>query len=225
MHTEIRKKFNEALHLLESEGIRLVIRSEDRDPHHNATVGGAKNSQHMHGTAMDFAIGHLTNAQKERALEVFREVGAKGFGIYTRNGKSTGALHVDFRNGPAAIWGKNGSFSGASGHWMPEWAEAALSGLKNSTSSPSVANSKKKQRTEQSTGSSEESSDEPDTQQNVTQNEKMDPLSALLMAIIQMIFGSSEPAADQSKIANNSNLGNLESPQTPNTKSGQKSLG
>lgn len=129
MRKEVETKFEKAIHQLEAEGIDLHVLSADRDHDHNAKVGGAKNSQHLHGTAMDFDIKNLSDDQKQRILEVFRDYGAKGFGVYTKGGKSTGSLHIDFRDGAAAIWGKNGSHKSAHGDWLPEWAKQALNGV------------------------------------------------------------------------------------------------
>ena len=127
MKPEIRKKFDDALSTLAKEGIHLSIRCEDRNGRHNARVGGAKDSQHLHGTAMDFCILGLTDTQLTRVLQVFCMEEAHGFGIYTRKGVSTGSLHVDFRKGPLKIWGKEGSYHDSGSDWLPEWAKRGLS--------------------------------------------------------------------------------------------------
>lgn len=177
MQADIKNKFQQAIDTLHREGIDLTVLSEDRDAQHNARVGGAKNSQHTHGTAMDFSVKKLTDAQKKRALEVFRDVGAKGYGIYTRGEISTGSIHIDFREGSSAIWGKNGSYSSASGNWLPEWAQSALSGIKNDRTNAS-------------------------NETNKEQNKEVDPLMAFLVAIIQAIF----PQSNETQTADLGNL-------------------
>jgi zinc D-Ala-D-Ala carboxypeptidase len=78
-------------------GKPLIIRSAYRSPEHNRTVGGAKASKHMDGTAFDIAMSNHDPVAFEAAA---REVGFRGFGFYPRSG----FIHVDL--GPARQWGK-----------------------------------------------------------------------------------------------------------------------
>lgn len=73
-------------------GRPLRIVSGYRCPTHNRAVGGAANSQHMYGAAVDLPLGAATPAQAEGA----------GF---TGIGRQAGsARHVDVRDGPPARW-------------------------------------------------------------------------------------------------------------------------
>jgi uncharacterized protein YcbK (DUF882 family) len=59
---------------------------------HNAAVGGAQDSRHVHGDAADLNTGYATVAQAARA-------GAVGVG-----NADEWAVHVDWRPGGAARW-------------------------------------------------------------------------------------------------------------------------
>lgn len=59
---------------------------------HNAAVGGASRSRHLHGDAADLIRGYATLDQAVAAG--FTGIGTRG--IY--------AVHVDVRPGPAARW-------------------------------------------------------------------------------------------------------------------------
>lgn len=73
-------------------GRPLRIVSGIRSPAHNARVGGARDSQHLKGTAADIEMGRATVAQA-------RAAGAVGIGS-----KGRWATHVDVRPGPPAHW-------------------------------------------------------------------------------------------------------------------------
>ena len=74
----------------------MRVTSAYRSPAHNASVGGAKNSQHLKAKAFDIQMAGHDPAQFEAAA---REVGFTGFGFY----KSSGFIHID--TGPAREWG------------------------------------------------------------------------------------------------------------------------
>jgi zinc D-Ala-D-Ala carboxypeptidase len=78
-------------------GKPLIVRSAYRSPEHNRTVGGARRSKHMDGTAFDIAMANHDPVAFEAAA---REVGFLGFGFYPRSG----FIHVDL--GPARQWGE-----------------------------------------------------------------------------------------------------------------------
>lgn len=66
-----------------------------RDPERNAAVGGAKESQHLTGNAMDISIRGMSDAEKSALVTSLADSGAKRIGIYSGN---TG-LHVDMAEG------------------------------------------------------------------------------------------------------------------------------
>lgn len=89
-------------------GRPLNINSSYRDPEHNARVGGAKNSQHIHGNAFDVDVSGMPIPERQRVLELAREAGFSGFGLYDNS------LHFDV--GPARAWGAD--YTSAS---LPDW--------------------------------------------------------------------------------------------------------
>ncbi|NNM74741.1 YcbK family protein [Enterovirga aerilata] len=80
------------------------VSSAYRSPEHNASVGGARGSQHMHGNALDYSWGSNVPLERQaEALQWWRDRGAGGLGYY-----NNGSMHVDLRQSPAA-WGPNRS--------------------------------------------------------------------------------------------------------------------
>ena len=74
----------------------LKVSSAYRSPEHNARVGGASNSRHMHGDAVDL-VG--VNAQNVAAIvAALQAQGFRGFGYY-----NNGSLHADM--GSRRAWG------------------------------------------------------------------------------------------------------------------------
>lgn len=102
------------------------IISGHRDAGHNAAVGGAKFSQHIHGNAIDIDISGMDDRQKAAVLEAAVAAGARGVGIYP----SGNSLHVDVRQTPA-LWGlkPGAAYSGMSPENAPAWARPALTAL------------------------------------------------------------------------------------------------
>jgi uncharacterized protein YcbK (DUF882 family) len=80
----------EAIRALTGRPMRVV--SGYRSPLTNAAIGGARNSQHLHGRAADIPPGRATVAQAAAA-------GAVGIGE-----RAGWAVHVDVRPGPPARW-------------------------------------------------------------------------------------------------------------------------
>jgi zinc D-Ala-D-Ala carboxypeptidase len=78
-------------------GEPLYIASGARCPHHNARVGGAKNSRHMMGEAFDIRI-HCRNKRFPLFLLLAGGNGFKGVGIYQN------FTHIDL--GPIRMWNK-----------------------------------------------------------------------------------------------------------------------
>lgn len=93
----------------------IRITSGYRDPAHNARVGGAKNSQHMHGKAVDIDLSDYDKSTRYRLLTLLVKHGFTSFGSYTN---SPSMLHADIRE-HAAKW-----HHGAGTH--PRWFSSAL---------------------------------------------------------------------------------------------------
>lgn len=94
----------------------LRVSSAYRSPAYNAAVGGASQSRHISGDAVDF-VG--VNAQNVAAIVSFlRSQGFNGFGYY-----NNGSLHADMRENPAA-WGPN--FSASSLNQTPQAFQQAV---------------------------------------------------------------------------------------------------
>ena len=108
---------SEAEAALESKGIPLNVTSGYRSPEHNAAVGGARGSQHLHGNAIDVSLTGLDSQQQQAVVNQFlsdQRVG--GFGYYPRSN----SIHVDVRQGTRAAWGTD--YHGTSvGEGWPDW--------------------------------------------------------------------------------------------------------
>lgn len=91
----------------------LTAISTYRSPEHNANVGGAKNSQHIHGNAFDIDTSGWSQAEREAFVGAAMQSGFSGFGNYPNS------MHIDV--GPSRVWGPNHSASTA-----PEWLSAAV---------------------------------------------------------------------------------------------------
>jgi GH24 family phage-related lysozyme (muramidase) len=80
----------------------LGFNSGFRSPASNTKAKGAKNSQHLYGTAIDIHIGHLTTAQKRAFVGALIQNGATGLGV------GTNTIHADNRAGGRVTWTYNG---------------------------------------------------------------------------------------------------------------------
>lgn len=78
-------------------GHPLVVTSGYRSKEHNAAVGGAANSQHLYGQAVDIALANMDGAEVEGHAKM---LGFTGVGRYP--GK--GVIHLDL--GPERAWGQ-----------------------------------------------------------------------------------------------------------------------
>lgn len=95
-------------------GRPLKVNSAYRSPEHNAKVGGAKNSQHIHGNAFDVDVSGLSQDERIDIITRARKAGFRGIGVYDN------ALHFDV--GADRAWGA--SYSRDS---LPAWAAGAVS--------------------------------------------------------------------------------------------------
>ena len=93
------------------QGPPLTVSSGYRSPEHNAAVGGAKGSQHMHGNAVDVSTAGFNLLQKQDLVRQARAAGFNGVGAY-----SGGGLHFDTRQSPA-VWGDDYT-SGSAPGWL-----------------------------------------------------------------------------------------------------------
>ncbi len=107
-------------------GQTLVITSAYRSPAYNASVGGAKKSQHQQGNAVDVRMTNTSVADRQRFLRIAASKGIQGFGCYFPASSGGNFIHCDI--GGKRQWGPNGSRTGSYG-----WQRQTLSGLGWST--------------------------------------------------------------------------------------------
>lgn len=74
----------------------ITITSGYRDPISNRSVGGARDSRHMYGDAVDFCIDGLNLVDAFYKLKRYHKLGGLAVG--------NGFIHVDLRPGAAARW-------------------------------------------------------------------------------------------------------------------------
>jgi hypothetical protein len=121
---------------LQAEFPQLRFTSGDRSSDYNAKVGGAKNSQHTHGTAFDIGLKELPDATRQAIINRAVELGARGIGYYP----GSQSAHIDMRTGAPAAWGPNYSYSSIK--QTPDWFQSAAarvrSGQNAVASTPSV---------------------------------------------------------------------------------------
>lgn len=105
--------------LTQAWGQPLAITSGYRDPGLNARVGGAKNSQHMHGNAFDISVANMSPEERLRLASLARDAGFQGFGFYNNS------LHFDV--GAPRAWGPSyGRESIPS--WAADWVSQNVGG-------------------------------------------------------------------------------------------------
>ena len=95
--------------LTDAWGQPLTVTSAYRDPKRNEEVGGANNSQHMHGNAYDVDTSNLSYEERLALADAAWNAGFRGIGFYDNS------MHFDVAD-PRA-WGP--SYSRDS---IPEWA-------------------------------------------------------------------------------------------------------
>ena len=95
IHEELLKLLQELRDTLEQP---IIINSGYRSKKHNEKVGGAKNSQHLKGTAVDISLRNLDYSAKE--LAIFVKNVAEDAGIGAENlglGYANTFIHIDVR--------------------------------------------------------------------------------------------------------------------------------
>ena len=90
VHEELVSKLQE---LRDQLGRAIIINSAFRCPERNRQVGGAENSQHLHGTAVDFLLrNHFYDIEEIGSMAI--NIGFTGIGYYNTH------IHVDIRELP-----------------------------------------------------------------------------------------------------------------------------
>ncbi len=84
-------------------GKPLVVTGPARCKSHNAKVGGAPNSRHIKGDALDISIAGMTFTDTVRLVGLAIEEGAKGIGI------AKSFIHIDFRPSGSVVYWDYGS--------------------------------------------------------------------------------------------------------------------
>lgn len=99
--TGITKGLKDALTGLSAAmGKTVGITSGYRSPAYNAAQGGAKQSRHMHGDAVDIDMHGWTDAEKKQAVQELTQRGVTAFISYT---KTPDMMHVDMRPRPEGV--------------------------------------------------------------------------------------------------------------------------
>lgn len=106
--------------ILKKYGLNII--SGYRDPEQNKAAGGAKNSQHMHGTAIDINWRDMPTETRVAVMNELHNAGFKGFGV------GPGSLHVDMREAPASWSYYGASDQTGTGGVMPNWAASTIKG-------------------------------------------------------------------------------------------------
>jgi len=110
-------------------GTEMYVNSAYRSPAYNTSIGGAKNSYHMKGMALDIHWPKSSNSSKASFLSAALKAGFTGIGIYPN------FIHVDI--GPAREWGDS-SYGG-----VPPWAQSLINTLRKGSGSKAIFSSNK----------------------------------------------------------------------------------
>ena len=105
----------ETLQALSSIGIPITINSGHRTKEYNASIGGAKDSQHIQGTAADISMEGMYPTQR---VELVQRLSNKGF-TYFMTYDDSGHLHADMREGSTKFNHKSGMGN------APDWLKQA----------------------------------------------------------------------------------------------------
>lgn len=89
------------------------LNSGYRDPRYNRLVGGAKNSQHIGGNAVDIDASDWSQDDRLRFLKAASSLGFGGLGVYDN------AIHLDV--GARRAWGKDHTSTS-----IPTWSRSVI---------------------------------------------------------------------------------------------------
>lgn len=107
-------------------GSSIPIVSGYRDKQRNKNAGGAKSSQHIHGSALDLDVSNMTVTQRKEFIRAASAAGFTGIGVYKNS------IHVDI--GPRRSWGpSHGSES------VPDWARSVIADHLSGKAAPSAS--------------------------------------------------------------------------------------
>jgi len=96
LHPKLLKLLQELRDIL---GVPLWFTSAYRCEIHNKAVGGAKNSQHLHGRAVDIPV-HITGLTYWQLFDLVKWLGFTGIGV----NPAKGFIHVDVREGDLVVF-------------------------------------------------------------------------------------------------------------------------
>lgn len=98
LRIEIRHKFNL---IREKFGKPLTVTGPTRCPKYNKTVGGAENSRHTHGDALDIFTAGMSGVEKTKLIALAVALGATGIGLHKN------FTHIDFGHTDITVWDYN----------------------------------------------------------------------------------------------------------------------
>jgi hypothetical protein len=98
----------------------LTVTSGYRSPAYNKAVGGARNSTHLRGDAIDIALDGLSRNQQQALVgSILQQPAVTGFGYYP----GSNSIHFDVGHGTRAYWGRDYT----SRSWQaPSWMDQAV---------------------------------------------------------------------------------------------------
>lgn len=95
-------------------GITLPVTSAARTPDQNKAAGGAQNSQHLDGNALDISLKGMTEEQKRAVVQRFlSDPRVGGFGYYPESD----SIHIDTRPGGRVAWGSDQTTNSIGRNW------------------------------------------------------------------------------------------------------------
>ena len=100
------------------------ITSAYRSPMYNKLIGGAKNSFHTTGKAIDVSMSGLTSTQIKTFIQLASQVGFNGMAYYPKEN----FIHLDIRSSPKTGWTTNGIYdSFIQAHIRGEYRRGSIS--------------------------------------------------------------------------------------------------
>lgn len=104
---------------------KIKVNSGNRTAEENTAAGGAENSQHLHGNAMDIDVSGMKITDRIELIKALSNAGVTGLGI------GSNIIHADL--GGRRAWGYKTS---AGGGEVPKWAQAVIGQHLNGTTPP-----------------------------------------------------------------------------------------